>query len=373
MKIAIITGSRGDHSALEIVHEALSVDHSVRWIDVEPGIPVRFSSDAAGVAGVTTSTVAGDLATYPTDLVMILGDRYEALGAAVGASIMGVPIAHLSGGDLTEGSQDDAYRHAITKLAHIHFPTNNNAGRRIIQMGEDLYRVFVVGWPNIDRLCRMVLMDRDATSKALSLPRGLRWVVVSVHPDTGRDVPQAWKAIHEALKGLGGDVTIVLIGPNRDPGHGEIEEAWKAMVSDRVFYFPRLDEFEFLSLLSHADVLVGNSSVGFYESPSMALPTINIGNRQKGRIPSSLLMTVEPNSEVILTLIESILSGKIKLPIPTINPYGDGHASEKIAEVLRDIGGDPRRLLAKRFRDLGDGPSKQEVGDMSKRAYGAVC
>jgi len=212
MRIAVITGSRADRGPLGMVHAALiRAGHAVRWIDMEPGLPVIHRSEAVSIAAITATSVAGDLAAMPTDLVVLLGDRYEILGAAMGANMMGVPVAHLSGGDVTEGSADDCYRHAITKLAHLHFPTHEEAAVRIVCMGEDPGRVHNVGCPGIDRLLAAQLFDRESALRSLSLPATPRLMLVAFHPNTlGGDTAAETAALVTALDGLEGTALVIV-------------------------------------------------------------------------------------------------------------------------------------------------------------------
>src|SRR5580693_5244346 len=245
MRIAVITGSRADRGPLDMVHAALiRAGHAVRWIDVEPGLPVIHKSEAVSIAAITATAVAGDLASMPTDLVVLLGDRYEILGAAMGANMMAVPIAHLSGGDITEGSADDCYRHAITKLSHLHFPTHAAAADRIIAMGEEPERVHMVGCPGIDRILATELLDREATFRAVGLAMAPRLIVVSWHPNTlGGDTAAETGELVTALADLDEAVALAMIGPNADPGAQMIEAGFATIGQHRpnAAYHPHLD------------------------------------------------------------------------------------------------------------------------------------
>lgn len=363
MKIAVITGSRADRGPLDVVHAALiRAGHAVRWIDVEPSLPVIHRSEAVSIAAITATSVAGDLAAMPTDLVVLLGDRYEILGAAMGANMMAVPIAHLSGGDVTEGSADDCYRHAITKLAHLHFPTHAAAADRIIAMGEEPGRVHMVGCPGIDRILATDLLDREATFAAVGLVPAARLIVACLHPNTlGRDTETEASALARALVALGGDVAVVLIGQNADPGAFLIDHVFERLEADRNFeaYPPRtayhrhLDSTVYLSVMAHADVMVGNSSAGLYEAPSFGTPTLNVGDRQRGRPMAASVITCEASAEAIKFWLKRMIDvGKPKGGIR--NPFGNGHACERIVSVIGEIK-EPKTLLRKRFYDIDDG------------------
>ena len=348
MRIAVTTGSRADRGPLDMVRAALAhAGHAVRWIDVEPGIPVVHRSEAVSVASIAATTVAGDLAAMPTDLVVLLGDRYEILGAAMGANMMAVPVAHLSGGDITAGSADDCYRHAITKLAHLHFPTHAAAADRTIAMGEEPGRVHMVGCPGIDRLLAAELFDRDTTLRSLSIPATPRLVLVSWHPNTlGGDTAAETAALVTALDGLE-DTALVIVGPNADPGADIIDTAfagfeWRCPA----VYERHLDSTTYLSVMAHADVMVGNSSAGLYEAPTFGTPTLNVGDRQHGRPMAKSVVTCEPSADAIAFWLNQMLPGLHAKRYD--NPFGDGHACERIVSVIGEIK-EPKALLRKRF------------------------
>ncbi len=357
MRIAVITGSRADRGPLGMVHAALiRAGHAVRWIDVEPGLPVIHRSEAVSIAAITATSVAGDLAAMPTDMIVLLGDRYEILGAAMGANMMGVPVAHLSGGDVTEGSADDCYRHAITKLAHLHFPTHEEAAVRIVCMGEDPQRVHKVGCPGIDRLLAAQLFDRDSTLRSLSLPATQRLILVSWHPNTlGGDTAAETAALVTALDGLE-DTALVIVGPNADPGADIIDTAfagfeWRCPA----VYERHLDSTTYLSVMAHADVMVGNSSAGLYEAPSFGTPTLNVGDRQRGRPVAKSVISCECSAEAITFWLRRLVGPHPEMRKRTRehwhNPFGDGHACEKIVSIIGEIN-DPKTLLRKRFYNV---------------------
>lgn len=367
MKIALITGSRADRAALEMVRSALGAP--VHWIDLD-------GPTWAGWHPIHRTKLAYDHVWLELwrpdepqfDLVVLHGDRHEILGAAMAANIMGVPIAHLGGGDLTEGSQDDCFRHAITKLSHLHFPSNADAGIRIEQMGEDPARVHVVGCPGIDLLMRTPLMGRDEAFAAVGLKSCERCLLVLFHPNTLGDTAAELQALSEALQARPAGTAMVLIGPNADAGSDLIRAEWKRLAAlsgkrwDNMMagyspsaeyppipYHDNLARPLFLSLLKHCDALVGNSSAGFYEAPCFGTAVINIGDRQQGRPKPSNVTTVRAEAAEILKGIKGALAfagfGK---HLMVKNPYGDGHAAERIASVISSIG-DPKALLRKRF------------------------
>lgn len=352
MKVALITGSRADRAALEMVEAALKPNHETRWIvfgALPPADRWDVSRNAWEALEEITRELWGAAGGWMPDLVIVHGDRYEILAATMAANILGLPIAHLGGGDLTEGSQDDCFRHAITKLSHLHFPTNADAGIRIEQMGEDPSRVHVVGDPGIDLLMQTPLMGRDETFAAVSLAVCDRLLLVVFHPNTLGDTAAELDALTVALRRQ--DAAIVLIGPNADAGSNLIRNEWTRLsqYSRRAIFHENLARPLFLSLLKHCDMLIGNSSAGFYEAPCFGTPAINIGDRQQGRTKPSNVMTVHAEAAEISKGINGVLhfSGFGKL-LQVANPYGDGHAAERIAKVIAAVG-DPKALLRKRF------------------------
>lgn len=361
MKIALVTGSRSDRGALEMVAAALRA-HDVVWYPLGPsGMPpgpchTLDKAHAASQAADAVLTIENSFGECQqiADLIILHGDRYEILGAAMAANIMGVPIAHLGGGDVTEGSQDDGYRHAITKLAHLHFPTHEAAGRRIIQMGEPPDRVHVVGDPSVDRAMAAEAMERDETFRAVGLATPQRAALVSWHPNPLGDTDAETGALYDALDRLPADVAVIWIGPNADAGNDMVRRHGQAFAERRndrragsAAYHDNLDARTYFSLMGHCDVMVGNSSAALIEAPVFGLPAVNIGDRQKGRPEPQNVVSCAPVAADILSFIRLQFEyGRA----PCVNPYGDGHAAERIAEIIGRIA-DPRALLRKVFHD----------------------
>lgn len=368
MKIAVITGSRADRGPLEPVYDELARSHDVAWLSVQPNLAPnlapRGKSQAAHLSGSVCQRVADELNFEgDIDLVVLLGDRFEILGAAVAANVSGIPIAHLSGGDITEGSQDDCYRHAITKLSHLHFATHRESANRIIQMGEETERVYTVGCPGIDAIARVDLMTRSEAMAAAGVLYGWpheqpteKLVVACWHPSTLGNVRKEALQLAVALADTESQTAVVIVGPNADAGCEIVRAVMRDVVGDcyersNVAYHDTLDRRLYLSLLSHADALVGNSSAGLYEAPTFGTPTINVGDRQRGRRQASSVVTVDCDVVAIAdTLRRTLEMGRPKLPVT--NPYGDGHAAERIAATIDGIK-NPKDLLRKRWRYLG--------------------
>jgi len=280
---------------------------------------------------------------------MVLGDRYEILGAVQAALFACLPVAHLCGGDVTEGAFDESIRHAVTKMAHIHFPTNAHAARRLMDMGENPKYVHTVGSPGLDRIRRMTFMARDTFFNALGVTPRAKNLLVVFHPATlnSDDPLEQLDEVLAALEQLGPEVGLLITGTNSDTAGQRINSCLKAFAESRlstVFKLSLGSEL-FINALQHLDAIVGNSSSGLYEAPSLSIPTVNIGDRQKGRLRATSVIDCEPERRVILRSIGKALNSCRQ---PTVNPYGEGHAAEAIMQALHQIP-DFRALLRKPF------------------------
>lgn len=369
MKIAIISGSRSDRNALVMVRNALrDAGHEIRWISLgpeamagaskwalpkEPWPPAMAAEKALFWAGVNVNGF-GESQTEHADLAVLHGDRHEVLAAAVAVNVMGVPIAHIGGGDITEGSQDDCFRHAITKLSHLHFASHQEAADRIIQMGEEPERVHVTGCPGIDMVMATPIMLLRDTLKAVGLLSGDEmWtrgkiILVLFHPNTLGDTRPELEALSVALARR--TEALVLLGPNADAGSDLIRAEWKRLAVTRLdtVYHDNVEPVLFYSLLKHCDVLVGNSSAGYYEAPCFGMPVVNIGDRQKGRRwTGAVLQCDEATSVHCLTVSINMAMNGGRFNYRSL--YGDGRAASRIADVINGIK-DPKALLRKQFR-----------------------
>lgn len=283
------------------------------------------------------------------ELLMVLGDRYETLAAATAGVLANIPVAHLAGGDVTEGAVDEQLRHAITKLSHLHFVTHEAAAERVLQMGEGPDRVFCVGSTSLDVLLSMTRLSKEQAFSAAGLVPGRRNIVLAFHPETLARVPasEQLEAVLAGVTSFGDDLGIVIVAANADAEGGRINAALQSFAAVRrnIVYCPSLPHVVYLSLLSHADALVGNSSSGFYEAPSLGLATVNVGDRQRGRARAASVFDCPAEPGAIVETLARAFAFDAR---GVINPYGDGRASDRIIRVLRSID-DPRALLQKRF------------------------
>jgi len=282
----------------------------------------------------------------------VLGDRYETFAAAQAAMFMRLPMAHLFGGDVTEGAVDESIRHAITKMAHLHFATNEDSARRLRQLGEDPSRVFTVGSPGIDSIKRLKLMERDAIGREVGMALGQRNALVTFHPMTV-EMDRSVGALDEmfaAISVLDQEFRVFFTLANADAEGRALNERIKAFVAARphTIAVASLGQLRYISLMNQADIVIGNSSSGIYEAPSVNTPSIDIGDRQKGRRRAESVFHAAPDRQSISAAIAQALKrGKQK----TINPYGDGETSRRVADRIAAIP-DFRSLLKKGFHDV---------------------
>ena len=305
-----------------------------------------------GVAG-----FARAWARLTPDLVLVLGDRFEMLAAALAALPFALPVAHVHGGEVTEGAIDNQIRHAITKLAHVHFASAEPHARRIAQMGEEPWRIHMTGAPGLDRIRPSELLRRGDVAAAIGLPQAGPWLVVTFHPvtleyqDTERHVDELLAALDKL------EATLVLTYPGADTAGRAIIDRIEEFAGrhPNVRLVTSLGDRLYLSLLEHADAMVGNSSSGLIEAPSFGLPAVNIGSRQAGRLRGANVIDVAPERDDILSAIEAALAPGLRTRLrATPNPYGDGRAAPRIVKVLREVELTPR-LVRKRFVETEGG------------------
>jgi UDP-hydrolysing UDP-N-acetyl-D-glucosamine 2-epimerase len=379
-RICAITGSRADFGLLYWPMKLIQADSAFELQTIvtgmhlspefgltykaveEAGFPIHakvemlLSSDTAvGVAksiGLGVIGFADAFERLQPDILLLLGDRFEIFAAAQAALVAGIPVAHIAGGDTTEGAFDEAIRHSVTKMAHIHFVTNEIAARRVRQLGENPSFIFNVGSPGIDGIRRTRLIDRAELSRVLDFRFQKRNLLVTFHPVTLDLHPTKGQflALLDALHKLGNEIGIILTKPNAD-NEGRM---LIGMIEDFVLGHPNaraytsLGQLYYLSAVAQVDAVVGNSSSGLYEVPSFGKPTVNIGTRQKGRLRASSVIDCEPKCENILQAIQEAF---LKDCSNTSNPYGDGNSSERIVEHLKELP-EPRQLVTKPFFDL---------------------
>jgi len=312
------------------------------------GFPIRAriecllsSSTDTGMAktiGVAMMGLADALSTWRPDILLMIADRYEMLAPAATALALRIPIAHIEGGEVSQGAIDDQVRNALTKLAHLHFTSTETARRRVIAMGEEPWRVHRAGAPSLDHLRRSKLLDRSALEARLGIELARPAIVAAWHPVTIlRDTNAEADELFAAMASAPGQMLFVY--PNADAGCYELIERTRALAATRAqtHIFVNLDAITYWSLLGQVDAIAGNSSSGIMEAASFALPAVNVGIRQQGRERARNVIDAPADAGAIREAIGRALGGEFRASLAGMaNPYGDGTASLTIARVLAE-------------------------------------
>ncbi len=318
---------------------------------LEPG---DDPSDIAKSMGGGVSAFAAHFANHRPDILTVLGDRFDMLPAVIAALPFGIPIAHIHGGELTEGAFDDSIRHAITKMSHIHLASTTEYAKRIIQMGEPSEYVHCVGAPGLDDIAAFEPLDIKAKYGFVS---GQTNILVVYHPETRGATIDPNRGMDELLRAVGSleveSTNIAIVAPNADTGHQGIREAIDRFCNQHksARAFTSVPRDAFLTLMKSATVMVGNSSAGIIESPSFKTPVVNVGKRQAGRVRAANVIDTESMSAAVRAAIDQARSTEFACSIRGLkNPYGDGNSASRIANILAST---PitHQLLAKRFND----------------------
>lgn len=292
------------------------------------------------------------------DLVIVVGDRYELLSVSIAAVIHKVPIAHIHGGEMTLGATDDVIRHAMTKMASLHFPSMEPYARRIIQMGEHPERVHVVGALSLDTIRRMELMDRRTLSNLCRVDFEGEVALMTYHPVTQDDYDLASQQTQEIVGALAEtDLSVLVTMPNADTGNRQVYQAIQKALQNKPEKFKlvkNLGQKAYLSAMCYARLMIGNSSSGLIESASFKIPVVNIGDRQEGRIRPLNVIDCDCSKESILNAIRRALSQEFRDSLSGLkNPYGEGDAAYRIIQVLKAVDlRDKSKLLKKGFYDF---------------------
>lgn len=326
---------------------------------VDDTVESLLSSDSGvGVAksvGIGVIGFADAFARLQPDLVVVLGDRFETFAAAQAAMYMRLPMAHLFGGDVTEGAVDESTRHSISKMSHLHFTSNRDSTRRLMQLGENPARIHTIGSTGIDAIKRLKLMDRETVGREVGMPLGPRNMLVTFHPQTieaGQSV-NALDELFAALSILDPQWRLFFTLANADAEGRALNNRIKAFVASRpnAIAVASLGQLRYISLMNQVDVVVGNSSSGVLEAPSLNVPSVDIGDRQKGRErASSVFNTPAERNAIVAAISKAAIHGRQ----PTVSPYGDGESSQRFADVIAAVP-DFRELLRKGFYDLAPG------------------
>jgi UDP-hydrolysing UDP-N-acetyl-D-glucosamine 2-epimerase len=366
-RIGVVTTSRADYSHLYwplkelAAHPAIELGVFALGPHLSPafgttideierdGFPIKarieclLSSDTdtgmAKTIGVAILGVADALTAWRPDLLLLIADRYEMLAPAAAALALRIPIAHIEGGEVSQGAIDDQVRNALTKLAHVHFTSTELARQRVIAMGEEPWRVHRAGAPSLDHLRRSKMLDRAELEARLGLrfesPTVLAvWHPVTILKNTNAEADSLFAALAEISH------PIVFVYPNADAGSNRLMARTRALAEMRsgIHIFVNLDAVTYWSLLGQVDVLVGNSSSGIMEAASFALPVVNVGMRQQGRERARNVIDAPPEPESISDALRRALSPEFRAGLRGMtNPYGNGTASTTIARVLAEV------------------------------------
>ena len=381
-KICVVTGTRAEYGLLRWVMEGirnspkldlqviatgmhLSPEFGLTYRQIEKDgfhidrkVEILLSSDTpVGVAksmGLGIIGFADALNELKPDLLLVLGDRYEIFASSASAMIARIPIAHLHGGEATEGVIDEPIRHSVTKMSHLHFVATEEYQQRVIQLGENPERVFHVGGLGIDNIHKLILLNKVELEKSLGFKFGRKNLLVTFHPVT-LEIETVSEQMNELLGALEKleNVHIVFTMPNADTGGRILFKMIEDFVSNNPSSkaFTSLGQTRYLSCLNHVDGVIGNSSSGLAEVPTFKIGTINIGDRQRGRMKARSVIDCEPNEPAISSAIKKLYSSDFQNKLTTVkNPYGSGGASESIVNILNEVSLDG--LLKKKFYNL---------------------
>lgn len=379
--VCVVTGSRAEYGLLLPLLKGIATDArltlqlavtgmhlspefglTVRQIEADGFIPdarvdMLLTSDTpTGVAkslGLGIIGFADAFGRLRPDLLVILGDRFEILAAAQAAMILRIPIAHIHGGELTEGLIDEAIRHSLTKMSHLHFTAAEPYRQRVIQMGEAPERVWTVGAPGLDAIRLTPRLSRAELTESLGFDLTSPYFLVTYHPVTLDGAGGGIAPLLAALTEFPGH-RILFTGVNADPDNAPIREAIAGFAAARpgqVHTVISLGQKRYLGALAHADAVIGNSSSGILEAPSFRIPTVNIGDRQRGRLRAASVIDADEDATAISTAVRRALSADFRAGLTDMqSPFGDGHASERMLEIIATH--PLERLLMKRFRDI---------------------
>ena len=381
-RICVVTGSRAEYGILQgLIKEIqesqvlelqlvvagmhLSPEFGLTYREIEQDgfrisrtVDMQLTSDTSvGIArslGLGTIGFGEAFHALKPDLLVLLGDRFELLAAASAALVALIPIAHIHGGELTEGAYDDAIRHSITKMAHLHFTASEVYSSRVIQLGEQPTKVFCVGALGVDNIVRLPLLRKDEVEKYIGLSLKGKSLLVTWHPETLRPerTCEDFQNLLDVLRKYE-SINIIFTKSNADNEGRRINQMIDEFVSlfpDNVVAYTSLGQLRYLSTLKYVTGVVGNSSSGIIEAPSLQKGTVNIGNRQLGRLRAKSVIDSQPDVTSIQNAIERLFSREFQSALPTVsNPYGEGDVASKIVSVLETCSLDG--ILRKRFFD----------------------
>lgn len=381
-KVCVITGSRAEYGLLRPLMEKIRDDQELVLQVIVTGshLSVEFGStlseivkdnfeitasvdilngddSSLGIAramGKGLGEIANSLVESDPDLVLVLGDRYEIFSAVAAALVLGIPVAHLHGGEVTVGAFDDALRHSITKMSHLHFVAAPEYKDRVIQLGENPANVFLVGGLGVDVIKKTKLLEKRMLEQMLAINFEEKSLLITFHPVTLDEISSEFQ-LRELLSVLSEleNTTIIFTMPNADTGGRALIRILEEYCdkNPNAYLYSSLGQLMYLSCVALVDGVIGNSSSGIAEVPSFKKPTINIGDRQKGRLMALSIINCEPNRESIRSALVEMYSSEFQFNLAqAVNPYGEGGATERILSVIREV--DLEGISKKVFWDL---------------------
>ena len=383
-KICVVTGTRAEYGLLYWLMKEIQGDRDLELQIIATGmhlspefgltykviekdgfsindkVEMLLSSDTpVGIAksiGLGVIGFADALEQLKPDILVLLGDRYEILAAAQAAMVARIPIAHLHGGEATEGLIDEAIRHAVTKMSHFHFVAAEPYRQRVIQLGENPDKVLNFGAPGLDNIKRLSLLNKENFENSINFRLGKINFLVTYHPVTLSDQgpKHAMQELFRALDHFK-DAKIILTKPNADTDGRvicQMIDDYMARQSNRVIATTSLGQLRYLSAIKHVNAVIGNSSSGLIEAPALKKPTINLGDRQRGRLKAASVIDCDENAEAIIAAIQKALSADFMQSISNVlSPYGEGNASVRIKDYLKNV--NLKDVLLKKFFDMG--------------------
>ena len=381
-KICIITGSRAEYGLLKPLLDEIKSDPDlslqliVTGMHLSPEFGLTFSEiekDGFRIDNKIEILLSSDTATgtlksmglalmgfgeayerLRPDIIVVLGDRFEIFSAAASALVSKIPVAHIHGGELTQGAFDDAFRHSITKMSHLHFTSTEEYRKRVIQLGEAPERVFNLGAIGLDNVKRLKLLSKKELENKLKFKFAKRNLLVTFHPVTlEKTIEKQFKNLLTVLNELK-DTKIIFTKTNADPGGMTINrliDEYTLKNPRKAVSFVSMGQLNYLSTMQFVDAVMGNSSSGVVEAPSFKIGTINIGDRQEGRIKAESIIDCESTKESIKKALQKLYSSNFQEKLKNIvNPYGDGNTARRIVKVLKAY--DIRNILKKTFYDI---------------------
>ncbi|WP_053956733.1 UDP-N-acetylglucosamine 2-epimerase [Inediibacterium massiliense] len=368
-KICVVTGTRAEYGLLRPLIERIRKDKNIKLqliatgmhlspefdctykeinkdgYDIDEKIEILLSSDTSiGISksmGLAMISFSEAYERLKPDIIVVLGDRYEIFAAVSTAYIAKIPVAHLYGGETTQGAFDEGFRHSITKMSYLHFTSTKEYRKRVIQLGEHPDRVFTVGAMGIENIKKLKLFSKEELEKTIGFKFGKRTALVTFHSTT---LDESYNFHHmknllDALDEIE-NLKIIFTGSNSDTDGrmmNQLIQKYASENSHKAIYFINMGYLRYLSAMKYSDVVVGNSSSGLVEAPYFSVPTVNIGDRQRGRIQGCSIINCNPSKNCIITSILKALSSNFRKElINKDNPYGDGNVSEKVMNILKD-------------------------------------